>query len=212
MRSLGIGTAIILGSCLMLAVPADAGGSRGVQYAVAFSCGTTDGSAGAAPGDYFTSVGVLNGGTSDVKVRARVTLTGSHQETSDWVRTTIPAGRARELDCEDIFGGTFTFPTPLPADCFLEGFLVIQAESPLQVAARYGTSRADAVSSQVLPVSGTTVEMHRHGKDEEDVCHIPPGNPDNAHTITISSSAVSAHLRHGDQRGPCPRDDSGYDD
>jgi len=36
-----------------------------------------------------------------------------------------------------------------------------------------------------------------------DVCHIPPGNPDNAHTITISEKAVSAHLDHGDHLGAC---------
>ncbi|MCI0731732.1 MAG: hypothetical protein L0332_34105, partial [Chloroflexi bacterium] len=36
------------------------------------------------------------------------------------------------------------------------------------------------------------------------ICHIPPGNPDNAHTIIISSSAWPAHLAHGDTLGECP--------
>jgi len=36
-----------------------------------------------------------------------------------------------------------------------------------------------------------------------DVCHIPPGNPENAHTITISENAVSTHLDHGDHIGAC---------
>jgi len=36
-----------------------------------------------------------------------------------------------------------------------------------------------------------------------DVCHIPPGNPENAHTITISESALSTHLDHGDVVGAC---------
>ena len=35
------------------------------------------------------------------------------------------------------------------------------------------------------------------------ICHIPPGNPDNAHTITVSMNAVPAHLAHGDYCGPC---------
>jgi hypothetical protein len=35
------------------------------------------------------------------------------------------------------------------------------------------------------------------------ICHIPPGNPDNAHAITISRSALSAHLAHGDTVGFC---------
>ena len=36
------------------------------------------------------------------------------------------------------------------------------------------------------------------------VCHIPPGNPSNAHTICVSPSAVPAHLAHGCMLGSCP--------
>ena len=39
------------------------------------------------------------------------------------------------------------------------------------------------------------------------LCHIPPGNPDSAHTITVSAKAVPAHLAHGDHCGPCEEDD-----
>ena len=35
------------------------------------------------------------------------------------------------------------------------------------------------------------------------ICHIPPGNPDNAHTITVGASAVPAHLAHGDVLDAC---------
>ena len=35
------------------------------------------------------------------------------------------------------------------------------------------------------------------------VCHIPPGNPANFHTITISENALQAHLGHGDLAGAC---------
>ena len=35
------------------------------------------------------------------------------------------------------------------------------------------------------------------------ICHIPPGNPGNAHTITINSNALAAHLAHGDYLGDC---------
>ena len=36
------------------------------------------------------------------------------------------------------------------------------------------------------------------------ICHRPPGNPENAHTISVSPNAVPAHLAHGDTLGPCP--------
>jgi hypothetical protein len=36
------------------------------------------------------------------------------------------------------------------------------------------------------------------------ICHIPPGNPSNAHTITISESAWATHRdKHGDSLGAC---------
>src|SRR5262245_20926396 len=35
------------------------------------------------------------------------------------------------------------------------------------------------------------------------VCHIPPGNPANFHTICVGNAAVPAHLAHGDHLGSC---------
>jgi len=37
------------------------------------------------------------------------------------------------------------------------------------------------------------------------ICHIPPGNSNNAHTITVGEPAVLTHMtKHGDTLGPCP--------
>jgi len=35
------------------------------------------------------------------------------------------------------------------------------------------------------------------------ICHYPPGNPSNYHTMEVAQPAVSAHLAHGDTLGAC---------
>ena len=42
-----------------------------------------------------------------------------------------------------------------------------------------------------------------HANKRVTVCHVPPGNQANAHTIWVGEAAVGAHLAHGDQLGPC---------
>ena len=39
--------------------------------------------------------------------------------------------------------------------------------------------------------------------DKITICHIPPGNPSNVHTISVSQKALDAHLTHGDILGEC---------
>jgi hypothetical protein len=36
-----------------------------------------------------------------------------------------------------------------------------------------------------------------------EICHVPPGNPDNAHTLSISVNAMRAHMAHGDYMDEC---------
>ena len=45
------------------------------------------------------------------------------------------------------------------------------------------------------------------GVDQMVICHVPPGNPDNEHTITVGEPAIDAHVdNHGDVLGPCDAD------
>lgn len=39
------------------------------------------------------------------------------------------------------------------------------------------------------------------------ICHLPPGNPENAHTLSVGAPAVRAHLAHGDKLGACVVED-----
>ena len=53
---------------------------------------------------------------------------------------------------------------------------------------------------------------HLHACEPDDhhkttICHIPPGNPANAHTLCIGNAAVPAHLQnHGDYLGACQQE------
>jgi len=57
------------------------------------------------------------------------------------------------------------------------------------------------------PTSGESGNGNTHGgpanSTKVTLCHIPPGNPSNAHTITVGAPAVKAHLKHGDTLGAC---------
>jgi hypothetical protein len=63
-----------------------------------------------------------------------------------------------------------------------------------------GTSN-DSPDPAALRAKGSDSAQGASAKVE--VCHIPPGNPANAHTITVGAPAVSAHLDHGDVLGAC---------
>ena len=52
-------------------------------------------------------------------------------------------------------------------------------------------------------------EGAKAGAEKVEICHAPPGNPDNAHTISVGASALDAHLKHGDTQGACADDGSG---
>lgn len=74
---------------------------------------------------------------------------------------------------------------------------IIPADGTYQFSVQVAGSDATTTSS----VSCTPAESFPPGM----ICHIPPGNPYAAHTITVGEPAVEAHLKHGDTLGPCPR-------
>ena len=55
----------------------------------------------------------------------------------------------------------------------------------------------------ILALLGAVASVDADSPGKVDVCHIPPGNPANAHTINVSVNAVPAHLAHGDYLGEC---------
>lgn len=202
-----IKTSLFLGFAALLLVLPGTASARWVipaEFTVQFSCGTSDGSRGVIAGEYAVLVSALNPGIYATVARARVVLTTPRGMTSDWVRTGFDPGAARVIDCATIRDGFFTFPRDLP-DGLITGFLVI--EGALSVVAQYTASGLSEVSSQVVDVKGVGgVYVPPRVFGQERVCHIPPGNPGNAHTIEVGTAAVPAHLGHGDYRGKCDED------
>ena len=79
------------------------------------------------------------------------------------------------------------------------------------LAAAACTASVDVQSQSVKSLPGS---CNANGSDDRacdpadtkktTVCHIPPGNPANAHTICIGNAGVAAHLaNHGDFLGTC---------
>ena len=53
------------------------------------------------------------------------------------------------------------------------------------------------------PACGDILPGWKCGNNKVKVCHIPPGNPQNAKTLCVSCNALAAHIAHGDYLGPC---------
>lgn len=51
--------------------------------------------------------------------------------------------------------------------------------------------------------SGCNGKLTVKANGKVDICHLPPGNPNNPQDIQVNVSAVQAHLAHGDSLGAC---------
>jgi hypothetical protein len=53
-------------------------------------------------------------------------------------------------------------------------------------------------------VMTTPTSVQAEGQEKFTICHVPPGNPENAHTITVAFPALVAHFaQHDDSLGEC---------
>ncbi len=64
------------------------------------------------------------------------------------------------------------------------------------------TGSAGSGSESAL-TAGQKANNANNGVGKISVCHTPPGNPANWHTISIGDPAYQAHLDHGDPPGAC---------
>jgi hypothetical protein len=218
-RILGIGA---LGAvALAMVVPGDAwakeknGGTPPTvwrQWSVPFTCGLNGGEVErAVPGTYAAAVDILNVGALEVMFTKHVALTYPPVEqepgaVSAPVIEALPGGSALQVDCGEILGPDFVFPTGAPATPYVQGFVVVRAHAELDVAVtQTATGATGEVSVDVERVEGRVVEGSPVAADSQvDICHVPPGNPAAAHSLVVGAPAVPAHLGHGDSLGACP--------
>jgi hypothetical protein len=60
-----------------------------------------------------------------------------------------------------------------------------------------------ALPPTALPPTALPSPTPAPGPEMVTICHIPPGQPENAQTIQVPADEVQAHLDHGDYLGPC---------
>lgn len=183
------------------------------QYVVNYTCGGNVGDAlRVVRGEYATAVNVYNASNAEVTFHKSLALVyppaaQAAGEVSDPIEDSLAPGTALQIDCQEI-RNEFLFSNPPPATDHVQGFLVIESQLPLHVEAVFTAAGSDGEASidveriaerRVIPrpfIRPTNVA----------ICHYPPGNPANAHTILVGAAAVPAHRGHGDTLGSCPND------
>ncbi|MCH8330166.1 MAG: T9SS type A sorting domain-containing protein [Bacteroidetes bacterium] len=139
-------------------------------------------------------VGTLDG------ITLKIYIDGSLEGSLPYTGT--PAGNTRDVNIGASWGGgLFTR--------FFDGLidevtLYDRALSDAEILAIYNAGNAGKCKE-------VTCNNFPCGNNKVVVCHVPPGNPSNAHEICISVNAVKAHLNnHDDYCGPCDTSSKRY--
>jgi hypothetical protein len=189
------------------------------QYVIPFTCGENLTDVGRVlPGRYAISVDVRSP-SSEASVDEQVILTyppGGQLPgfASEVIAQTIPAGSAIQLGCDEILGASFLYQTPPPVTPYVQGLLILTSRASLQVFATrtaQGTTGGLSMETESVPPSSVPY-VSLPAESKVTICHRPPGNPGNSHTISVGLAAWPAHQAHGDTQGECLDDDDDDDD
>ena len=109
-------------------------------------------------------------------------------------------------DSTGIFQGTLTLVDTLTSEAAAE----LLAAAGDTITASYDDAfdgNGDDPPAVTDTLDVTDVETDdSEGVEKVTVCHLPGGNPGNAHALTVGAPAVPAHLDHGDTLGECDDD------
>jgi hypothetical protein len=69
----------------------------------------------------------------------------------------------------------------------------------------FGVEKANRARSSARVASADEASSSNQYEEKVTICHVPPGNPNNPQTLTLSSSGAAAHLRNhpDDTMGAC---------
>ena len=62
----------------------------------------------------------------------------------------------------------------------------------------------DCIDGQCVCDGGEGEFCERHSNNKTQLCHYPPGNPENQRNLCVGTPSVPAHQDHGDTLGVCP--------
>ena len=180
------------------------------QYSVPFTCGHNASDLDrAVPGDYAFAVNVLNMSSNAIAgIVKQVLLTNPPGgelpgDPSSPIQELLPVASAMQVSCGEILR-EFVYATGAPTG-LVQGVLVIKSSLFLDVSAtHFATGPNGGVSQDVAPVAAIAIAPALlPATTSLTICHIPPGNPGNAHTITVDVASWPAHQAHGDYQGAC---------
>lgn len=181
------------------------------QYVIPFTCGNNAADVSSVlPGDYAIAIDVLNTGAVDITLDEQIHLTfppGNQMPShvSDHVSIALTAETATQISCDDLLGSGFVYANPPAATTYVQGLLLLTASSPVHVSAtRTAQGAAGDLTLQTEHVQSVGVAPIAQDPDGKiSICHAPPGNPANAHTINVGMASWPAHQGHGDSQGAC---------
>ena len=81
--------------------------------------------------------------------------------------------------------------------------IMFNSSGPHNVALSINRHGCEATIAKTVGITDATC-----GNNKVLICHTPPGNPENAHTLCVNANSLAAHLAHGDVCGPCSDDKS----
>lgn len=95
-------------------------------------------------------------------------------------------------------------PTDCPTVTVDEGSVVVATAT--EVDGNWELTEDNVVTEPAEDHPEAFQDPEEEAAENIEICHIPPGNPDAQHTISIGEPAWQAHEGHGDTMGECPDD------